>query len=568
MLARWRINLFIAVWLAVTGLIFYQLVYLADFSHDYFVKVAEQQYASRQEQRVHRGTIYLSDYSAEEKQAVASQKSFPYIYAIPKEAQNPSASAKKLLTIINLPEEEGLKIFNKKDDPFEIVKTNPSEQELEAVRILQSREIAIGYEERRFYPERHFLGQVLGFLGFDGDERVGQYGLESFYESQLSGKGRREELAGRAEGFWFSWLAPRKPLAEQTKPDGDDLVLTIDRNIQIFAEKELDYLMKKWRSVSGVILVQDPNDGRILAMAGSPSFDPNNYGQYRLEDFTNKSIQEMFEPGSSFKPIIMSAALDKKKVTPETTYEDRGEVDIAGFKIRNFNEKSFGRQTMNQVLEKSLNLGAMFVQEKLGDEDFLNYAINFGFGQLTGIDLDGEVAGDISNLYTKRRVNFATASFGQGIAVTPVQLINSYSALANGGKLYRPFVVKEIVKPSGEVTVTKPELIGTPISERASNQIRTMLVNVVEKGFDKAVVAGYDVAGKTGTAQMASAEGGYSEDFIHDMVGFAPAFAPRFTILIKLEKPQGIKFAADSLSPSLGRITRFLLNYFKIPPTR
>lgn len=568
MLARWRVNLFIAVLLAVTGLIFYRLVFLADFSRDYFVKVAEQQYAHRQEQRVRRGAIYVSDYSLEEKQAVALQKSFPYIYVIPKEAQDPSASAQKLSAIIGLPEEEGLKLFNKKDDPFEIVKTNPGAEELEAVRTLQSREVAIGYEERRFYPERHFLGQVLGFLGFDGDDRVGQYGLESFYESQLSGKETQEEQTGRTGGLWNSWLAPRKLSKEQAKPDGDDLVLTIDRNIQIFAEKELDYLMKKWRSVSGVILVQDPNDGRILAMAGSPSFDPNNYGQYRLEDFTNKSVQEMFEPGSSFKPITMSAALDKKRVTPETTYEDRGEVDIAGFKIRNFNQKSFGVQTMNQVLEKSLNLGAMFVQEKLGDEDFLDYTINFGFGQLTGIDLDGEVAGDISNLYTKRKVNFATASFGQGIAVTPIQLINSYSALANGGKLYRPFVVKEIVKPSGEVIATKPELIGTPISERASNQIKAMLVRVVEKGFDKAVVAGYDVAGKTGTAQISSAEGGYSEDFIHDMVGFAPAFAPRFTVLIKIEKPQGIKFASDSLSPSMGNLTRFLLNYFKIPPTK
>ncbi|MDO8494916.1 MAG: penicillin-binding protein 2 [bacterium] len=552
MLSRWRINLFIGVLLAVTGLVFYRLIYLAQIRHEHFVKVSDMQYQSRQESTARRGAIYINDFSSGEKQAVALQKSFPYIYVIPKESKDTASSAQKLVGVIGWDLEAALQIFSKKDDPFEVVKTNPTDQELEAVRALNTKEISIGYEERRFYPESNFLSQVLGFLGFEGDKRVGQYGLESFYEKNLSA----------------SIFSSSKSTQEEVKPDGEDLVLTIDRNVQLFAQKELDYLMKKWTPTSGVIIVQDPNDGSVIAMVGSPSFDPNNYGQYRLEDFTNKNVQEMFEPGSSFKPLTMAAALDKKRVTPETTYYDTGETEIAGFKIRNFNEKAFGTQTMNQVLEKSLNLGAMFAQEKLGDDNFLDYVINFGFGQLTGIDLGGEVAGDISNLYTKRKVNFATASFGQGIAVTPIQLANSYSALANGGKLYRPFIVKERIKSNGERIVTKPELIGTPISERASSQIKAMLVRVVENGFDHAIVPGYDVAGKTGTAQVASKEGGYSEEFIHDIVGFAPAFSPRFVILIKLESPQGIKFAADSLSPSLGTMTRFLLNYFKIPPSK
>lgn len=567
-MSYWRITLFVAVILTVTGLVFVRLIYLAHFQRGHFLKMAETQYQNRSELLTRRGAIYVSDYSSGEIQAVAVQKSFPYIYAIPKESKDPMASAKKLQLITGWPEEKSLEIFAQKGDPFELIETNPSVPELEAVRALNSREISIGYEERRFYPEHHFLSSVIGFLGFAGDARVGQYGLESFYERPLSGQSAPEPTVSPAGGFFIRLLSPSSSDRESVRPDGEDLILTIDKNIQLFAEKELSGLMKKWDSVSGEIIVQDPNDGRILAMVGSPSFDPNNYGQYDLTNFINKNVQEMFEPGSSFKPITMASALDKKKITPETTYDDRGEVDMAGFKIRNFNGKAFGTQTMNQVLEKSLNLGAMFVQEKLGDENFLDYVINFGFGQLAGIDLQGEVAGDISNLYTKRHVNFATASFGQGIAVTPLQLINSYSALANGGRLYRPFLVKERIRSNGEKIVTKPELIGTPISERVSNQIKIMLVRAVENGFDKAVVRGYDVAGKTGTAQIASSQGGYSDDFIHDMVGFAPAFAPRFVILIKLDKPQGIKFAADSLSPSLGNITRFLLNYFKIPPTK
>ena len=555
MLSRWRVNIFLISILLAWGLVFYRLFYLSYFQHDVFIKTAETQYQNQKSSLVKRGNIYASDLSNGENELVATQKTYAFIYVIPKEATDPALSAQKLFETVGVSIDQALKLFEKKDDPFEIVERNPSEVQLDAVRSLNFKEIAIGYEERRIYPKGNFLSQVLGFLGFDGDERTGQYGVESFYNDQLSGKDSTSP----------SFFGKKNSL---TASRGDDIVLTVDKNIQLFAEEELSFLMKKWNSVSGTIIVQDPRDGSILAMAGSPSFDPNNYGQYQLEDFTNKSVQEMFEPGSSFKPITLSGALDQKKVTPETTYYDYGEVEIAGYKIKNFNEKSFGTQTMSQVLEKSLNTGAMFAEEKLGDKNFLNYMINFGFGQASGIDLAVESAGDISNLYSGRKINFATASFGQGIAVTPLQLINAYSALANGGRLYKPFIVRERTKPNGESIKTQPELVGTPISEKTSSQIKAMLVKVVENGFDKATVKGYDVAGKTGTAQIASKTGGYSEEFVHDIVGFAPAFDPKFVVLIKLEKPKGIKFASDSLSPSLGKITKFLLNYFQIPPTK
>lgn len=495
----------VTVLFGAAGLIFYRLFYLTYFQHEALNKIAEGQYQNQQESSARRGNIYIQDLSTGEKQLVTIQKSFPYI-------------------------------FSKKDGRFKVINKNPATDEVEQIRQIKDKETNIGYEDRRHYPEGAFLGQVLGFLGFESDRRVGQYGIEAYYDEVI-----RQE---------------------------SDLVLTIDKNIQSFAEKELDYLLDRWHSTSGTITVQNPQTGAILAMAGSPSFDPNNYGRYPLGSFMNKAVQEAFEPGSSFKPIVMSGAIDKKKVTPETTYYDTGEVDIAGYKIKNFNEKSFGVQTMSQVLEKSLNTGAMFIENQLGDEDFLNYLINFGFGQVSGIDLAGEVPGDTSNLYSKRKINFLTASFGQGITVTPIQLINAYSAIANGGKLMRPYVVQEVIKSNGDRKQTEPEVIGTPISEKTSAQIKAMLVGVVEKGFDKATVKGYDVAGKTGTAQVASKTGGYSDDFIHDIVGFAPAFSPRFVVLIKIEKPQGIKFASDSLSPSFGKITRFLLNYFQIPPTR
>src|SRR3990167_10486046 len=327
--------------------------------------------------------------------------------------------------------------------------------------------------------------------------------------------------------------------------------------------------MEKWGAEKGTIIVEDPETGRILAMADLPSFDPNNYSEYESKLYLNGSIQEIYEPGSSFKPVTMSAGIDLGKITPGTTYEDKGFVNISGYTIHNFSNKVFGVQSMTQVLEKSINTGTMFVENLVGDDNFLDYVVNMGFGQKTGIDLPGEVSGDITNLYSGRKINYLTASFGQGIAVTPLQLINAYSTIANGGKLMKPHIIDKIIKDDGEEVLTKPEIISIPVSEKTAVKLQTMLVGVVDNGFDKARITGYDIAGKTGTAQMPDGRGGYSEnEFIHNFVGFAPAYNAKFAILIKMDKPKGIQFAADSLSPTFKEIAAFILNYYNIPPTR
>ena len=542
MLGRWRVNTFLLLLCLAAGGLFYRLVFLAYLQGDSWRQRSDAQYASQQQNSVERGNIYISDQSSDDPYLVATNKLFPYIYVIPKSARDTETLTSKLSELLKISSIEISSHLENRADPFEVIVRDPDAEQISAVQNLNWPEVKVGQEVRRYYPAGNFLAQTLGFVGYSGEARSGQYGVEGYYDKILRG----QEISGVSKT--------------------GDIVLTIDRNIQAFAEKELNYLMEKWQPENGNIIVQDPNTGAILAMAGSPSFDPNRYQYYQLSDFTNKSVQEMFEPGSSFKPVTMSGALDKRALTPETTYFDAGEVVLNGYHIKNYNEKSNGVQTMYQVLEKSLNTGAMFAEDRLGDENFLDYVINFGFGQPTGIDLAGEIGGDVSNLYTKRKINFATASFGQGIATTPIQLTNAYSALANGGKLLKPYVAKVITEPDGQKKITQTEIIGTPVSERATLDIKKMLAKVVEIGFDKARVKGYDIAGKTGTAQIASKEGGYSDQFIHDMVGFAPAFDPKFVVLIKMEKPQGIKFAADSLSPSLGNMMKFLLNYFHIPP--
>lgn len=405
----------------------------------------------------------------------------------------------------------------------------------------------------RFYPEGTLASSVVGFLGFQDKNRLGQYGLEEYYEPWLSGQVGFKNFLNKVG------LAASSP--------GSSVILTIDKNIQFFAETKLEELVKKWGASGGNVIIQNPQSGAILAMAGRPNFDPNRYSEESLEHFINSGIQSFFEPGSSFKTLTMAAALDAGAVTPETRYFDSGEIKVGSSTVRNYDLKSNGWQTMFDVLEKSINTGAVFAMRQTGHDKFLEYLERFRFGEKTDVDLAGEVSGNIANLYTGREINFVTASFGQGIAVTPLQLVNAYSAVANGGRMMRPYVVEKIIKPSGESVEVRPEVIAEPIAPETAKTLTLMLVSVIENGsIKKARVPGYQIAGKTGTAQEANANGGYSEFFIHNLVGFGPAENPRFAILLKLDRPKGIETAAVSLADAFGDIARFLINYYGIAP--
>ena len=578
-----RVAFFIIVLLALTGLIIYRLFNLTQIRHEEITQLVKGQYNNPDSLLVGRGNIYFSDYSATpssplgtgEKKIAATNKSFSYLYSNNSRVNSASAAA-KLSLILGREEFELKSLLDQKEKSYLVIARNLTVEQSDKIKALKEAGLTVASEVVRFYSNKTLASHVLGFVGFDGNRRVGQYGVEFSYDNILNGDRRTQELLGNRtyskliSGLRFWSKNKKEPLPETETQEGDDLVLTIDFNIQSMAEIKLDALIKKWSAAGGSIIVQDPLTGAILAMVSSPSFDPNNYANYKLSHFINPSVQEVFEPGSSFKTITMAGALDSGAVRPDTTYNDTGEVKEGRYTIRNFNEKANGIQTMRQVLEHSLNTGAIFAQGRTGDDKFLNYVVGFGFGQKSGVDLGGEVSGNIANLYSGRKINFLTASFGQGIAVTPLQLINAYSAVANNGKLMKPYIVKEIIKSDGSVIKTEPIVLVAPISDKTSAQLKSMLVDVVDRGFDRARIKGYDVAGKTGTAQIPDPSGGYLDNnrFVHDFVGFAPAYSPRFVVLIKMDKPQGIKFAADSLSPVFGEIARYLIRYFNIPPTR
>lgn len=542
--ANLRINIFLVVVLIASSLILYRLFILSVVRHHAYLRTAQAQNENISN-ILARGNIYLSDKSPELVLA-ATNKKFSLAYIVPAEITDKEKAIEKLSETLNLDKEELMKKINSGSRSLRVVARRITNDQVEAVKNLKLNGVGVSYEADRFYPGEGLAANVIGFFGYNAEgRRAGQYGIEEYYNQDL---------------FGSSHSGPNQPA---------NVVLTVDKNIQSFVEEKLKTILDKWEAGNGTVIVQEPDSGKILAMADWPAFNPNNYGESPPEYFLNGSIQEIYEPGSSFKPVTMAAGLDLAKVTPQTSYEDIGFVNISGYTIHNFSERVFGIQTMAQVLEKSINTGIMHVENLIGDDNFLNYVINLGFGQKTGIDLPGEVSGDVTNLYSGRKINFLTASFGQGIAVTPLQLINAYSTIANGGKLMRPYLVDKIIKEGGEEIATKPEIVSIPISEKTAVKLQTMLVSVVDSGFDKARINGYDIAGKTGTAQIPDGSGGYSKDeFIHNFVGFAPAYNAKFVILIKMDKPKGITFAADSLSPVFKDIAAFLLNYYNIPPTR
>jgi len=566
---NFRINSYFLFILAATAVISYNLFVLTYVRHHSYSRAA-QAHRENISNVLARGNIYLGEHLA------ATNKKFSLAYMVPAEinTQDSAEIAGRISSVLGIDANEVKDMIDSDSDKFRVLSRRIDDEQVVAIKALGIKGLGITYETDRYYPGGSLAASVIGFLGYSGDKKSGQYGIEAFYDDELFGRNQSvgNYISGSGVINFVSKLLKGYEIKETNDDKTDrpvDIVLSIDKNIQQVAEDELDVLMKKLEAAGGTIIIQDPNTGKILAMVDRPTFDPNNYGEYEPRNFLNRGVQEIFEPGSSFKPITMAMGLDLGVITPQTIFNDTGFRDEAGYKIKNFSEKVFGNVTMSEVLEKSVNTGAMHVQDRVGNKNFLDYVINLGFGQGTGIDLPGEIHGDITNLYSGRKINFLTASFGQGIAVTPIQLINAYSTIANGGKLMKPYVVEKIIKEGGEEEVIQPEIVAIPISEKTATRIKSMLVSVVDNGFDKARVGGYDIAGKTGTAQIPDGKGGYLEDeYIHDFVGFAPAFDPKFVILIKMDKPKGITFAADSLSPTFKEITQFLLNYYSIPPTR
>ena len=573
---KWRILfLIIIVFIAGSGVLA-RLFSLQILQYDHYIKVAEGQHGFYKTLYPHRGEIFMQDLSVSKRSgkdaycSLAINKDFEEIYIIPKKIQELSMEdreklADELSLLINLDKEIILQRMNKENDPYEPLVKKANSETVEKIKNLNIEGLETSLKEWRYYPNNELASHLIGFVGIVEEGNIGQYGLEGYYENELKGKKGLLEGEKDISGYRIPFLSHSFEPAE----NGSKIILTIDQNIQFKVEKELSKAIEQYDAEGGSIIIMRPKTGAILAMANLPSFNPNEYNKVEnIDAFLNPSIQKLYEPGSVFKPMTMAMGLDTGKVNSNTIYEDKGRINVGGSIIGNVDGKTYGNQTMTQVLEKSLNTGAYFVQQQVGRELFQDYVQKFNLNELTGIDLTGEVSGNISNVFTRYDIDLATISFGQGIAITPIELIAAIGAIANEGKIMRPFVVDKIIHFDGAEENTEPEIRGNVISSESARELTKMLVNVTENGSGRlAKVDNYNIAVKTGTAQIPDfEEGGYIEDVIHSFIGFAPAFNPEFVMLIKLDKPHGLRFAASTCGPIFKKISEYLFNYLEIPP--
>lgn len=504
---------------------------------------AESQYAAANFLKAERGKIYFTDRNGKTLPA-ATNKNFPLVYAVPKVMDDAKESAHRLASALDVLPEDLEKKFLKKNDTYELLKRKAEPELAGEVEEMEVKGVYIDYAPERFYPFGGMAAHLLGFVSPNDTDagESGRYGVEEFYENVLKGK------PGEIEK---NKIVPSQP--------GTDLVLTIDPNIEREAERILENLIRDHSASGGSVVVEESATGKILAMASFPNFDPNSYSQAELSDFVNPVIQKIYEPGSVFKVITMAAGIDAGKITPETIFEDTGKLVVSGRTIQNWDHKAHGKVTMTNVLEQSINTGAAFAQRKTGNALFREYLEKFGFGEKTGVDLPGELKGDLRRLAPKApEVAFATASFGQGVAVTPIAMLNAVAAIANGGKLMRPYLN----------AAEAPQVLRQVVSGETARQVTEMMVSAVDKA-GVAKIKGYAIAGKTGTAQVPDfVRGGYTDKVINTYIGFGPASAPKFIILIKLNEPAGAPLAGLTVVPAFRDLAQFILNYYNIPPDR
>ncbi len=441
--------------------------------------------------------------------------------------------------------------------------------ERESGRLVSIEGVAFHMNTHRYYPEPSLASHLLGFVGIDGHDYTGRYGLEEFFETELSGTpGHLQTERGSGSTIIVNnreYVAPKS---------GSDLVLTVNRTIQHYVCEKLKERVNYYQAEGGSVLIVNPETGAIISMCSEPGFDPNNYRNVAdISVYNNPAISYQFEPGSTFKTITMAIALDQEKISPDTTFYDKGTISISGWPrpIRNSDYETHGPHgivDMKTVLNKSLNTGAIFAMLQAGPKVFAEYLQDFGLGERSGIELGAESSGNISNLTGRRikEIDAATASYGQGIALTPLQMLMTYQVLANNGILMKPYIVSEIISPNGLIQKTSPQSVRQVISNRAANTSLAMLVNVVEDGHATgAQIPGYYIGGKTGTAQIPGPGGYLANEHIHIFTGIAPIDDPAFVMLVKLDKPKGVRFAVSSVVPLWQDIAEFLLNYYQIP---
>ncbi len=599
----WRLRAIRCFFVIVSLIFVFRLYSLQIVKASYYQALSSDQHDFYQELVAQRGDIIITDWQDNDSEYFVATNEFRgKVYAVPHDVIDPIKSTEILAKILGyeLPqpiqetvvlEDQLIEVavdplilvevaeptqyeillarLSKGNDPYEPIERNVPQETLD--RITNAKLAGIDYvlEPVRAYPEKKLGGHLIGFLGQnDQTGWKGHYGLEGYFNDLLAGKNGFIDVNADASGRWIGLGGG------QLEPalDGSDIVLTVDRTIQYEACKTLKDGVLQTQSNGGAIVILEPKTGKIIAICSYPDFDPANYGQVEdISVYNNLAIFSAYEPGSVIKPLVMSKAIDLGVLTPTSSFEDIGEVKVDDYTIRNSDLKANGWVTMTQVLESSLNTGMVYVERKIGKEAVQSILTNYGFGTLTGIELETEASGTIASLENTSEIYFATASYGQGFTVTPLQLASAYAAIANEGMLMQPYLIEEIRLADGTVEARTPKTIRQVISKKAAATVAAMMVSTLENGHgQKGKVPGYYVAGKTGTAQVAKENGrGYEIGVTKGtFAGFGPVEDPKFAMVVYLDHPRTSEWADATAAPVFGKLAAFMLKYFEVPPTR
>lgn len=554
-----RLSVVAGIFLTALALAGLRAVYLQLWLGEALKRRGEKQHLKEWILLPKRGSIF--DRSGEPLAVSVEAKS---VYARPRRLQQPETVARAISQPLGIPAHR-LQQLLRSEKPFVWIKRQITPREARQIETLNLDGIGLSYEPTRYYPQGALAGQVVGFVGTDSQ---GLEGIELQYDHYIRGESGTPVTERDALG--------RRVLVQgleeiQTRP-GADIHLTLDTAIQHLAEKELEAAAKKFRAKAGVAVVMDPFTGEILALANYPFFDPNTFAAEAADQRRNRAVTDSYEPGSTFKTILAAAALEEGVVGKDDLfYCELGRYSFAGRSIHDTHR--YGWLPFEKIIQFSSNIGVTKVAEKLRKDRYYKYIERFGFGQQTGVDLPGEVTGMVRPAPRWAEIDLATHAFGQGIAVTPLQLATAYAAIANGGFLMRPFAVRRVVGAGGEVLLeNQPHVVRRVVSEKTARLLTSILKGVVSEGGTgaKASVEGFAVAGKTGTAQKVDpVHRGYSpHKRVASFVGFAPADQPRLVALVVIDEPETNVYGGVVAAPAFQNIMRGALRHLGVVPEK